>query len=222
MPDSYPVLTRRQARDVDRRALRDYGLSGLVLMENAGRGCAVLLERLGINGPVCICTGKGNNGGDGYVIARHLDNSGHQVRVASAVDPDTLTGDAAVNHGAFSASGGTVSVIDPVGWDRELVGADWIVDALLGTGTRGDIRSPFIEAIDAINRTSSPVLAIDLPSGIDCDTGSVLGTAVQARHTATFVAAKQGFQANGLQDWIGEVHIIDIGIPRSLREEVLK
>lgn len=221
MSAAYPVLTRQQAHDVDLRASRDYGMSGLVLMENAGRGCAALLERLGINGPVCICTGKGNNGGDGYVIARHLDNGGHRVRVASAVDPGTLSGDAAVNHQVFAASGGTISVIGPTDWDRELVGADWIVDALLGTGTRGDVRSPFTEAIAAINRASSPVLAIDLPSGIDCDTGDVMGTAVHARHTATFVAAKLGFQASGASDWTGDVHVIDIGIPRSLREELL-
>ena len=86
MSASDPTLSRQQAREIDLRAMREYGLTGLVLMENAGRGCAELLGRLGINGPVCICTGKGNNGGDGYVIARHLDNSGHTVRIASAVD----------------------------------------------------------------------------------------------------------------------------------------
>ena len=85
MTDPVSALSRQQARDIDRQAIDEYGLTGLVLMENAGRGCAELLGRLGITGPVCIGTGTGNNGGDGYVIARHLANVGHTVRVVSAV-----------------------------------------------------------------------------------------------------------------------------------------
>ena len=222
MSGSLPVLSGEQARGIDSRALREHGLTGLVLMENAGRGCADLLQRLGIHGPVCICTGKGNNGGDGYVIARHLDNAGHTVRVGSAVDPTILTGDAAVNHSAWVSGNGAVDVMEAGEWDDVLSGADWIVDALLGTGTRGEVRPPFDAAIDAINRTShGGVLSIDLPSGLDCDAGTPLGRCVRADHTATFVAAKRGLVEDGASEWVGAIHVVDIGIPRSLREEVL-
>ena len=106
-----------------------------------------------------------------------------------------------------------------------LAGADWIVDALLGTGTRGDVRPPFDAAIDAINRTSDEsrrrVLSVDLPSGLDCDSGTPLGRCVRADHTATFVAAKRGLLEDGASEWVGAIHVVDIGIPRSLREEVL-
>ena len=225
MSGSLPVLSGEQAREIDSRALREHGLTGLVLMENAGRGCADLLQRLGIHGPVCICTGKGNNGGDGYVIARHLDNAGHTVRVSSVVDPTTLTGDAAVNHSAWVSGNGAVDVVEAGEWDDVLSRADWIVDALLGTGTRGEVRPPFDAAIDAINRTSHAsrggVLSIDLPSGLDCDAGTPLGRCVRADHTATFVAAKRGLVKDGASEWVGAIHVVDIGIPRSLREEVL-
>jgi NAD(P)H-hydrate epimerase len=222
MPDSQPSLSRQQAREIDARAIGEYGLSGLVLMENAGRGCAGLLERLGISGPVCICVGKGNNGGDGYVIARHLDNSGHTVRIASAVDPSTLEGDAEANHRVWVAGGGAVEVVSAAGWDSVLEGSGWIVDALLGTGIRGEVQPPFDEAIDAINGSSVPVLAIDLPSGLDCDTGEVLGRCVRADQTATMVASKRGMLVEGAGEWTGEVHMVDIGIPRVLREAVLR
>ena len=115
MSGSLPVLSGEQAREIDSRALREHGLTGLVLMENAGRGCADVLQRLGIDGPVRICAGKGNNGGDGYVIARHLDNAGFIVRVGSAVDPSVLIGDAAVNHMAWVSGNGAVDVVEAGG-----------------------------------------------------------------------------------------------------------
>ena len=173
---------------------------------------------------VLVC-GTGNNGGDGYVIARHLDNAGFPVRVGSAVDPGILAGDAAVNHAAWVSGNGAVDVVEAGEWDDMLAGADWIVDALLGTGTRGDVRPPFDAAIDAINRTSDEsrrrVLSVDLPSGLDCDSGTPLGRCVRADHTATFVAAKRGLLEDGASEWVGAIHVVDIGIPRSLREEVL-
>jgi NAD(P)H-hydrate epimerase len=222
MTDPGSGLSRQQARDIDRRAIDEYGLTGLVLMENAGRGCAELLGRLGITGPVCIVTGTGNNGGDGYVIARHLANLGHTVRVVSAVDPSRLESDAAVNHRAWVRGGGLVEVVTAGEWEAVFGDCEWIVDALLGTGVVGAVRPPYDQAIDAINRSSARVLAIDLPSGLDCDTGEILGRCVRADQTATMVAAKTGMLAECAVAWIGEVHVVDIGIPRSLRQEVLR
>ena len=212
-------LTREQVRDVDRLAIDDYGMLGLVLMENAGRNSAELLRTLGISGRVTICCGKGNNGGDGFVIARHLENAGVDVRVLLCVPPSSLTGDARANLSIIEKAR-TPIIAPPFDWEKELVGSDWIVDALLGTGTQGTIREPFLSAITSINSAKRKVFAVDLPSGLDCDTGQALGTCVRADHTATFVARKIGFDIPGTTEWTGTVHVIDIGVPRSLLESL--
>ena len=218
------VLTREQVRAVDRRAIHEYGMSGLVLMENAGRNAAALLIQLGIRGPIAICCGKGNNAGDGFVIARHLENAGLAVSVLLAVPADQLIGDAALNFGILRRAGTRVVEPPPAGigatWPLELVTADWIVDGLLGTGTQGMLREPFVSAIAAINESGRPVFAIDLPSGMDCDTGQPFGSCVRARHTATFVARKPGFDTAGAEAYTGRVHVIDIGVPRRLLREI--
>jgi NAD(P)H-hydrate epimerase len=206
-----PFLTRFQVRELDRRATEEFGVPGVVLMENAGRGAAELLLQLGVQGTVAICCGKGNNGGDGFVIARHLDIRGVPVRVHLVVTPDELTGDAAINYRILERS--NISIARGI---ETLTEAQWIVDALLGTGLSGPVRPPFWEAIDAINRRGTRVLAVDIPSGLDCDTGDPLGIAVRADHTATFVARKAGFQNPAAREWLGQVHVVDIGAPRAL------
>ena len=135
-----PPLTREQVRSIDRKAIEDYGMSGLVLMENAGRGCADKLCELGIRGNVVIVCGKGNNGGDGFVIARHLDARGFVVRVVLAAEPGELRGDAAANYAILKQADFTIVAADRL--REELTEADWIVDALLGTGATGDPRQP--------------------------------------------------------------------------------
>ncbi len=222
MTSSRSSLTRDQARDIDRRAESDYGLPGLVLMENAGRGSAEVLVSLGVHGPVVVMAGKGNNGGDGYVIARHLENAGCDVTLVTVVDPTILAGDAEMNHRVWVCGGGRVvhwSERDEV--ERLLGTADWIVDALLGTGARGLVRPPVADAIETINRSEARVLAIDLPSGLDCDSGEPLGTCVRADQTVTFVALKRGLLSEAAQGFCGEIQVVSIGIPRSLREDVL-
>lgn len=217
-------LTRDEVRDVDRRAIGEFGLPGIVLMENAGRGAVEVLVGLGIHGRVVICAGKGNNGGDGFVMARHLEIRGFEPRVLLFCDPVELSGDAAINYGILQAAGLAGEVLgmspNPARLNRELASADWIVDALLGTGTRGAIREPYLTAIEAINRAGKKVFAVDLPSGMDCDTGQPLGACVKAGHTATFVAPKIGFGAPGAAEWTGEVHVVGIGAPRKLLRDV--
>lgn len=212
-------LTRAQVRDVDRRAIEEYGMLGLVLMENAGRNAAELLRTLGINGRVTVCCGKGNNGGDGFVIARHLENQGFDVKVLICVPPDSVTGDAAVNLKILEHAG-TKVMGPPFDWQQELAGSAWVVDALLGTGTVGEIREPYISGINAINQSKCQVFAVDLPSGLDCDTGQPLGICVRADYTATFVAAKSGFTTPAAAERIGQLHVIDIGVPRRLLREL--
>jgi len=215
------ILTRDQVRELDRRAIKEFGVPGVVLMENAGRGMAELLRSLNINGRVVLCCGKGNNGGDGFVIARHLDNAGVRVRVLLFVDPAQLSGDAAVNHRIIAASGIPIEVfagptLDEERLRREFSDADWIVDALFGSGLRGVIQPPFDRIIAAINAAAARVFAVDIPSGLDCDTGQPLGMAVRAHHTGTIAAMKKGFLEPLAAAWLGQVHVIHMGAPRVL------
>ncbi len=217
-------LTRAEVREVDRAAIEDYGVPGVVLMENAGAGAARLLESMGITGPVVIACGKGNNGGDGFVIARHLDNAGHTVRILLACPATDLRGDAAINLAIVEKSGLDIRCIaeaDQAAWEHELADAAWIVDALLGTGLTGPPAGPLSEAIQAINAVrsrGSRVLAVDLPSGLDCDTGKPLGACVVADVTATFVARKRGFDVAHSEAVAGRVRVIGIGAPRAAIE----
>lgn len=218
------TLTRTQVRDIDRRAIEEYGLAGVVLMENAGRGAVDVLCRRGCSGPVVICAGKGNNGGDGFVMARHLAILGIDMQVILCCPPDQLQGDAAINYRVLQRAGiaGRVLGIEVTAaeLDTVLAGADWIVDALLGTGTQGVIRDPYAAVIAAINRSGQRVLAVDLPSGMDCDTGQPCGICIRATVTATFVARKPGFDAEGAGLLTGAVEVVDIGVPPQLLAEI--
>lgn len=215
------LLSRDEVRDLDRRAIEEYGVPGVVLMENAGRGCAELLRALGVQGPVVLCCGKGNNGGDGFVIARHLDANRLPVKVLLFGNPGELTGDAAINYRIIEKAGLPrenlgLHPLDREKLSRELATAEWIVDALFGTGLVGPVRPPFADVIAAINGSSARVLAVDIPSGLDADTGLATGPVVRAEHTATFVALKKGFANPAAQPWLGRVHVLDIGMPRRL------
>jgi len=224
------VLTRAQVREVDRRAIEDYGVPGVVLMENAGRNAAHLIRYwTPHNGPVAIVCGRGNNGGDGFVIARHLHNAGIRVELLPACEIMHLTGDAATNAGIVEKMGLPLRMFDTVERIAEerptLRRAMVIVDALLGTGFSGKVRSPMDLAINAINEEAraggTKVVAIDLPSGLDCDTGEPSNATVKANHTITFVARKAGFDAPGAAAYTGEVLVSDIGAPEMIIGEVL-
>lgn len=215
-PRTTELFTRSQVRELDRRAIEDLGLPGAVLMENAGRGAAELLVSLGIHGRVVICCGKGNNGGDGFVIARHLQNRGCDVRVLLFAKPEELSGDAGLNFRVLQQTGIpiTIGAFDVL--EKELAAAEWTVDALFGTGLTGPVRPPFDTIIDTINRKARRIFAVDIPSGLDADTGEPMGPTIRALHTATFAALKKGFANPRASDYLGRVHLIDIGIPVSL------
>jgi NAD(P)H-hydrate epimerase len=220
-------LSRDEVREIDRRSIEEFGVPGIVLMENAGRGCAELLMRLNLERkPVAILCGPGNNGGDGFVIARHLDNSGWPVTVAVFAEPESVKGDALANLRICEASKADIH------WDTEGRGegrfsriathSGWIVDALFGTGLSRALSSPFDELVSIVNASRNPILAVDIPSGLDCDTGEPLGPTIRAAHTATFVAHKRGFANPESRKWTGEIHVVDIGAPRVLIEEYRK
>ena len=221
----YRIVHRAEAREIDRRATEEYGIASLILMENAGRGVADVLCRLGAAGPVVVCCGKGNNAGDGFVIARHLDLRGIAVRVLVWAEPAELTGDAGVNFRILAKTDVPIEICGPH-CDRQrlvgqLQGADWIVDALLGTGARGEPRPPLDAVIETLNAADAPRLAVDLPSGLDCDTGQAALHTVRAAHTCSLVGMKPGFLVPGAADYTGTVHVLDIGVPRKLIDQVL-
>jgi len=222
-----PTLNRQQSQEVDRRAVSEFGMTGLVLMENAGRGLADTLCGLGIDGPVVVCCGRGNNGSDGFVLARHLDLRRRPVRVALWAAPDALQGDAAANFAILARTDVPIEIFGGQHQHADaslaalLDGADWIVDALLGTGSRGAPRPPLDAVIDTLNAHPTHKLAVDLPSGLDCDTGVASRHTIRAQHTCTFVAQKPGFLAPSAAAYTGEVHVLDIGAPRKLVEDCL-
>ena len=215
-------LTRAQVREVDRRSIEQYHIPGIVLMENAARAVTTAaLEMLrGVADPaVEIICGGGNNGGDGLAVARHLHNQGIDVEIACAVS--NYRGDALVNWQIVDAMGiPTTSVYDA---DIPIRGGviDLIIDALFGTGLTTPPRDPNHHWIELMNEYGVPVLAVDIPSGLDCDTGEPLGPAcVRATRTVTFVAEKVGFANPASRPYLGEVIVGDIGCPRDLVEAI--
>jgi NAD(P)H-hydrate epimerase len=216
------VLNRRQTREVDRRAIDEFGLPGVVLMENAGRGVVETICQLGLPDPFLICCGKGNNAGDGFVIARHLDNRGLSVHVLVWAAEAELRGDALINFRVISASGLPLAMLGSnaggLQLQEALASCGCVIDALLGTGATGEPRPPLDEVIQQINNSGKPVLAVDLPSGFDCDTGQAARCTIRAAHTCTFVALKPGFLVPGADQYTGQVHVVSIGAPRRIVE----
>lgn len=215
------IFNREQSRRVDELAIRKYGISGLALMENAGRGAVDVLKQIGIMGPIAICCGRGNNGGDGFVMARHLQARGYEVQVLLFAEPSTLAGDAATNFAIIEKLGLPILRPSTTELDSALAGAGCIIDALLGTGSHGEPRPPVDAAIAAINQHSnSLIVAVDLPSGLDCDTGAAASNTIRATHTITFVASKPGFFIPAAKPFVGELHVVDLGLPPALLDEI--
>lgn len=219
------ALSSAELREVDRRALAEFGITGLVLMENAGAGAARHVlgarEAWGL-GPasVAVCCGPGNNGGDGAVVARHLANAGVEVELAYTARADALRGDARVQLGTVTAMGLRVVHTPSVEDVRELLARHAIlVDALLGTGSSGAPRAPldaWIRLLVARRAAGAHVVALDLPTGFDADTGAAADPAVEADLTVSFAAPKLGFARPGAARWLGRVECVDIGVPRRL------
>ncbi len=212
------VVTGETMRIIDRRAIEEFGVSGLTLMENAGRGCAEAIhEAFGDDAErrAVIVAGKGNNGGDGYVIARLLKERNWHVVTFVMAPREEIKGDARVNLELLTE----MSVLffpEQGGLDRyaaTLREATVIVDALLGTGLKSDVTGLYADAIEIINGAGKPVIAVDIPSGIDAATGQVRGCAVRAALTVTFALAKCGHVLHPGAEHTGLLKIAEIGIP---------
>lgn len=206
-------LTRAEAVAFDRHAMDALGVPGVVLMENAAIGCvAALRELVGAAWPKCsveIVCGGGNNGGDGYAMARHLLIAGASPRLRPFAPPRAGS-DAEINAKICAALAIPSKPVDRSG--AELRG-DVLVDALLGTGLDRPVDADTAALIEAMNRFDGPILAVDLPSGLDADMGRPLGAAVRATVTATMVAPKRGLGALGAERYTGRVVVVSIGVP---------
>lgn len=210
------AMSRARCRNVDRIAIERFGVPGLCLMENAAVAAVSVLLDMPAAGPVLIAAGGGNNGGDGLAVARGLRAIGVEATVAMLKDPGALSGDAEANYRLLSKKGGG-AIRDIHNTPEELAALardhGIIVDALLGTGFSGGLSPHLRAAVEAINASGQPVLALDIPSGLDSDTGEVAGIAVKANRTITFAAVKTGLLAGKGPEYCGELFWGDIGAP---------
>ena len=210
--------TAAEMRRLDEMTIKECGIPGVVLMENAGRGAAgFTAEHFGDLGGrrVAVICGKGNNGGDGLVMARIFHGWKARVCIYLLGKRDAVSGDARVNLEVVMKMGlELVEISEETHLDRlNLSGADLVIDAILGTGLGSEVRGLYRDVIEAINRCGAPVMSVDLPSGLDSDTGRVLGTAVRADLTVTFGLPKVGLLLGRGEDLTGRLEVVDIGIP---------
>ncbi len=215
------ILDREGSRRIDREATARYGMPSLLLMENAALALAGQVELLTMersNRQVLIVCGSGNNGGDGYALARHLHNRGCALEILTLAAPRAGT-DALINFEICATMGLTIASLreDLMSNPRD---ADLIVDAIFGTGLDRPVEGEVVEFIEWINWLERPVLAADIPSGLDCDTGQALGIAVRATKTISFAGMKKGFVVNkDSRRYTGDVIVGDIGVPIELIRE---
>ncbi|MBU1027039.1 MAG: NAD(P)H-hydrate epimerase [Candidatus Margulisbacteria bacterium] len=204
-------ISVKEAQAFDQTAQEKLGIPSIILMENAGRSVACeALKMLGKKKKVVIVCGVGNNGGDGLVAARHLLNAGIKVEVCLVGKISKLKSDPKTNLKILKKMGQEVKIWKP---RRSVAGfheVNLIIDALFGIGLKSNVRGPYAEVIERINKSKKPVLAVDVPSGLNADTGRVLGVAVKAKNTVSFVASKKGFSK--ARQYTGKVVVRDIGI----------
>jgi NAD(P)H-hydrate epimerase len=205
-----PLPDAEQMRAIDRWAIEEQGIPSLELMERAGSGLATLTTEIAPDGLVVVVCGKGNNGGDGLVVARLLREQHRDVRCLLLGGRDDLRGDAAAMAEAVATEPFDAAALD---------GAAVVVDAILGTGFEGEARGPAAAAIAAMD--GHLVVSADVPSGVDASTGEIAGAAVRARATATFAAPKPGLYVQPGKSHAGELRVIDIGIPRGAPGEAM-
>lgn len=219
------VLTAGQMREIDELAIREIGIPSVVLMENAGRGAAeVIKKRYGLERKrILVLCGRGNNGGDGLVVARYLKNWGAEVKVCLLAEKESIKGDAELNLRIWTKIGGElieIKEVQNIRWVKESI--EWahlIVDAILGTGAKKGLSPLFKEVIELVNSSRKPVVALDLPSGVDPTTGEVEETAIKADCTITFGMPKVGLVVYPGAAYVGDLEVVDIGIPKTLLEQ---
>jgi len=221
LPGSEPLYTAAQTRELDRCAIEDFGVPGIILMSRAAAASFDCL--LGVwPEPQCIhvLCGTGNNGGDGYLIADLAHKRGIAVCVYQLGDADKIGGDALIAREQAIANGVPVKRFDTGFLEGLGDGSGVVVDAMLGTGLGGDVREPYLAAINAVNDSGLPVLAVDIPSGLCSDTGRVLGRAICADVTVSFIGLKRGMFTLDAPDYTGAIHFTDLQVPAEVYSEI--
>jgi NAD(P)H-hydrate epimerase len=208
------VVTAEEMMELDRRAREDLGIPSIILMENAGRFVAQEAAKLSPGRKISVICGKGNNGGDGFVAARYLQEMGFDPFVILIGKTEDVKHDPKVNIERLkvpineAVDAASFEVMKP-----KIADSDLIIDAIFGIGLNTDLKSPYIEIVTWLNSLHKPILAVDVPSGLNATTGKIMGAAIKATKTITFAAAKTGFfKADGPR-YVGEVELADIGIP---------
>jgi NAD(P)H-hydrate epimerase len=224
------LLKAQEMKDIDRRASEEYLIPGLILMENAGlRTLELIEEQFGrlndLN--VVVLAGKGNNGGDGLVVARHLINAGARVNIFLMVEPDKLSGDARANYLILNKMNASIyPLCSEADLDRLLINllpAQIIIDAIYGIGFKGSLNDLESRVAKMANWSQAMTIAVDIPSGVEADTGKVNGEAIKADHTITFALPKIGLVFEPGRDHVGTLTVADISIPAVLlQSEVIK
>lgn len=206
-------FTRNALRSIDADAVEQYNIPSIVLMENAARSAAtIILESTdaAVQNNIVILCGRGNNGGDGYGVARHLANAGCHVSILQLGEPRGE--DAKVNASICAAMH-----ISQTSWIKDAHNdTSLFIDAIFGTGLDRTVTGDYADAIHACNEHSAPCISLDIPSGLDCDSGLPLGCCIEATMTISFVGMKLGFQNESAERVLGEVVIADIGCPQAL------
>ena len=211
------VVTAAEMRQIDQDTIDGIGIPGIVLMETAGSAIVRAIEQ---HYPTCqrigILVGKGNNGGDGLVIARQLAHVGRDVHLFLVSPPDSFIGEAEINLQIVKSLGLRIETIltdTALKSDANIASCELLVDAIFGTGLRGTVRGSIATVIKTINNFSIPILSVDLPSGLDADTGHLLGTCVRADRTVTIGLPKRGLLVHPGAEFAGKLEVVDIGFP---------
>lgn len=221
------IASAEEMRALDRLAIQELGIPGVVLMENAGLRVVEVIGQVlgGLKGrKVMVLAGKGNNGGDGFVIARHLLNRGVEVKTLLLADPDQISGDARINLEILQKMGHKLfPAVQPNSLNIlkvALAYTDLIVDAVYGTGFKGELDDHLANIARAVNESGKPVVAVDIPSGVEGSTGRVGAACFRAQHTVAFALPKLGNLIPPGADYNGELYIVDISIPPALSDSL--
>ncbi|MFH1782616.1 MAG: NAD(P)H-hydrate epimerase [Candidatus Omnitrophota bacterium] len=205
-------ITVQEMKDLDRRAIGYFGIPSIVLMENAGRCVSAVTEQLlgmALGKKIAIFCGTGNNGGDGFVAARCLKQAGADVKVYIVGERYKIEGDSSLNLSILEKLGVMTTEIS----SSIVLRGDLVIDSIFGIGLIGEVKEPAKSIIESFNKLKIPIISVDVPSGLDADTGEILGVAVRATKTVTMQFPKKGFYINNGPVHTGEVVVVDIGIP---------
>ncbi|MBR4173678.1 MAG: NAD(P)H-hydrate epimerase, partial [Clostridia bacterium] len=210
------VCDVKKMREADKKASENFGIPSIVLMENAALSCAS--QVVGFNSFTVLC-GKGNNAGDGFAIARHLINKGKNVKIYTLFG-ESFSGDSRTNFEILKNMSASILPMDKEGIKTDIMLSDCVIDAVFGTGLKGEIDSEILKIFEIVNKNANYVLSVDVPSGVDADTGKVLENAIKADKTVTFGAYKKGLLLYDGADFAGEIVVSDISLPKAVLDDV--